>query len=90
MIKNYLQAYNWIDYLPIAEFVASNHVNTSTDMTTFFADYRFHPCTGIKLSGTFKSEQKTKLLAANKIICRQEKMIMFVQDQLTWSQDKQT
>ena len=61
-------------------------------MTLFFADYGFHPCTGIEPLRTFEDEgeQKAKLLAADKIICRQEKMMSFLQDQLTWSQDEQT
>ena len=30
------------------------------------------------------------MLAADKIVCRQEEMMVFLQDQLAWSQDEQT
>ena len=48
VMKNYLRAYishfqhNCIDHLPMAEFLANNHVNESTEMTPFFADNGFH------------------------------------------------
>ena len=76
IIKNYLCAYiaytqdNWVDHLSMAEFAASNHVNASTGMKLFFANHRFHPRTGIELSGTYEGEQQAELLAADKIICR--------------------
>ena len=74
----------------MAKFAASNHVNALTDVTLFFADHGFHPRTGIELFRTYKGEQKTKLLAVDKIICRQEEMMAFLQNQLAWSQDEQT
>ena len=54
----------------MAEFAASNYVNTSIRMTLFFADYRFHPCTSIKLSETYNSKQKTEFLVADQIVKR--------------------
>ena len=62
VMKNYLHAYinhtqdNWVDNLPIVEFAASNYVNTSTGVTPFFANYDFHPRTGIEPSGTYESK----------------------------------
>ena len=88
VMKNYLYAYiaytqdDWVDHLPMAKFAVSNYVNASTGMTLFFADHGFHPRTGIEPPGTYKEEQKVKLLAANTIICRQKEMIAFLQDQL--------
>ena len=73
----------------MAEFAISNHVNTLTDVTPFFADHSFHPCTSIKPPGIYKEEQKAKLLAANKIIAWQGEMMEFLWDQLAWLQDKQ-
>ena len=54
----------------MAKFAVNNHINTFTGVILFFADYGFYPCTDIEPSGTFKdeSEQKTKLLVANKIV----------------------
>ena len=69
----------------MAEFAVSNHINALTDVTPFFANHNFHPCTNIEPPRTYKGEQKAKLLAANKIIYRQKKMIAFLQDQLAWS-----
>ena len=40
--------------------------------------------------GIYKGEQKAELLAADKIVRRQAKMMTFLQDQLAWAQDKQT
>ena len=44
----------------------------------------------MKPLGTFKNEQKAKLLAANEIVKKQVKIIIFLQDQLACVQDKQT
>ena len=60
VLKNFLYAYiaytqdNWVDHLPMAKFAASNHVNTSTSMTPFFADHGFHLHTGIESLKTYK------------------------------------
>ena len=94
--KKYLQAYinhtqnNWVDNLPIAEFAANNHVNASTEIMLFFADYNFHPQTSMKPPGTYKGKQKVELLAADKIVGKQAKIMTFLQDQLAWMQDEQT
>ena len=96
VIRNYLCVYiaythnDWVNHLPIAEFAASNYVNALISVTLFFADHSFYPQTSIEPSGTYKRKQKAKLLAANKIICKKEKMIAFLQDQLARSQDEQT
>ena len=78
VMKNYLQAYishlqdNWIDHLPMAEFAANNHVNTSTGITLFFVDNNFHLCTDIEPSIDQKNNQKAELLAADKIVKNQK------------------
>ena len=93
-MKNYLCAYinhtqdDWVDNLPMAEFAVSNHINTSMGVTPFFADYGIHPQIGIELPGMYEGEQKAKLLAADKIVKKQAKMMIFLQDQLAWSQDE--
>ena len=74
----------------MAEFAISNQINTSTDMTLFFANHGFHSRTSIEPPGTFKGEQKIKLLVADKIVARQGEMIEFFWDQLVWLQDEQT
>ena len=97
VIKNYLRAYiaytqdDWVNHLPMAEFAASNHVNTLTNVILFFADHGFHPCIGIEPLGTFngEGEWKAKLLTANKIVAWQDEMMEFFWDQLVWLQDEQ-
>ena len=39
---------------------------------------------------TYEGEWRAELLAADKIICRHEEMMSFLQDQLAWFQDEQT
>ena len=58
----------------------NNHVNTSTGVTLFFADYGFHPQIGMELPGMYKGKQKAKFLAANKIVKKQAKIMTFLQD----------
>ena len=54
IMKNYLRAYishlqdNWVDHLPMAKFAVNNHINASTEITSFFADNSFHPCTDVE------------------------------------------
>ena len=89
VMKNYLRAYidhtqdDWVDYLPMAEFSANNHVNESTRVTSFFADNGFHPRTGIEPPQTFESvNRKAELLNADKIVANQQEMALFLQNQL--------
>ena len=95
VMKNYLQAYvshtqdDWVDHLPMAEFLANNHVNESTRMTPFFADNGFHPRTGVEPPQAYTGSRKAELLAADRIVANQEETLSHLQDQLTWAQEKQ-
>ena len=97
VMKNYLRAYvnyaqnDWVDHLPMAEFLANNHINESTGMTPFFADNGFHPWTGVKPPQAYQqgASQKAKLLAADRIVANQKETVSYLQDQLTWSQQEQ-
>ena len=48
-MEAYLRAYvnyaqdDWVDWLPLAEFAANNHVSESTGVTPFYANYGRHP-----------------------------------------------
>ena len=76
-----------MDHLPIAEFLANNHVNESTGMTPFFADNGFHPRTGVEPPQAYQGlGQRAKLMAGDKIVANQEETLSYLQDQLTWSQ----
>lgn len=76
--------------LSIVEFTTNNHVNISTKMILFFANYGFYFRTSIEPSKVYEgAEKKAKLLAANKIIARQEEMLKFLKNKLAWAQDKQ-
>ena len=93
VMKNYLRAYvsytqdDWVDHLPMAEFLANNHINESTGMTPFFADNSFHSCTSVEPPQAYQGlGQKTELMAADKIVVSQEETLSYLQDQLTWSQ----
>ena len=90
VMKNYLRAYvsytqdDWVDHLPMAEFLANNHINESTRITPFFADNGFHFRTGIEPPRTYNSsvDRKTELLDADRVVATQKKMLSFQQDQL--------
>ena len=57
-LETYICAYcsyqqdDWVDYLPLAEFVFNNTENSSTKQTPFFANCAFHPTFTPKLSET--------------------------------------
>ena len=44
---NYLQD-NWLDWLPLAEFVGNNTESETTKVTPFFANKGFHPRMGFE------------------------------------------
>ena len=96
VIKNYLKAHishtqdDWVDHLPMAEFLANNHVNKSTKMTPFFADNGFHLCTGVEPFQVYTENQKTELLAVDKMVANHKETLSYLQDQLTWAQEEQT
>ena len=71
---------DWVDHLPMAEFLANNQMNTSTGITSFFADNGFHPRTGIKPPGSYDPSvnRKAKLLSVDSIVANQEKMSSFL------------
>ena len=87
-MKNYFCVYinhtqdNWVNNLLKIEFAANNYVNAATKVTLFFANYIFHPQTSIEPLGIYKGEQKTKLLAANKTVKKQSKIMTFLQNLL--------
>ena len=66
----------------MAEFAASNHVNASTEVTPFVVDYGFHSQTDMEPLSTYDGEQKAELLAADKIVKKQAKIMTFLLDQL--------
>ena len=76
VMKNYFCTYiaytqdNWVDYLPMAKFAASNHVNALMGVTPFFADHGFYSRTDIEPLGIYEGERQVKLLAVDKIVCR--------------------
>ena len=78
-----------MDHLPIAEFLANNHVNESTGMTPFFANNGFHPRTGVEPPKAYEGGRRAELLAADKIVANQEEMVQFLRDQLVWAQEEQ-
>ena len=80
---------NQVDNLPMVELAANNHISMSTEITLFFANYRFHPQIDIEPLETYdNNKKKQKLLAADEIEKKQNKMIKFLQNQLTWAQKK--
>ena len=96
VMKNYLQAYisytqdDWIDHLPMAEFLVNNHINELTRITPFFADNGFHLCTGVEQPQSYQeASRKAKFLAADKIVKHQKETCLFLQDQLVWAQQEQ-
>ena len=44
---NYLQD-DWLEWLPLAEFVGNNTESETTKVTPFFANKDFHPCMGFE------------------------------------------
>ena len=52
---------DWVDNLPMVEFAASNHINTSTGVTLFFADYSFHSQTNMKSFDIYKKNKKPNI-----------------------------
>ena len=73
----------------MAEFLANNHINELTRMSPFFADNGFHSCTGVEPPQAYERGQRAELLAADRIVANQEETVSYLQDQLTWSQQKQ-
>ena len=75
----------------MAEFLANNHINESTEMTLFFAENDFHPRTGVEPPQAYQqgASQKAELLAADRIVANQKETVSYLQDQLTWSQQEQ-
>ncbi|GAW22450.1 hypothetical protein ANO14919_119870 [Xylariales sp. No.14919] len=39
---------DWVDWLPLAEFTANNHVSSTTGMSPFFANYGYNPRMGVE------------------------------------------
>ena len=60
------------------EFAANNHVNVSIKVTSFFVNHRFHPRINIEPSDISDSKQKTKFLAVDQIIKKQDKITKFL------------
>ena len=55
-LESYLQAFcsyqqdDWVDYLPLAIFAFNNCINSSTNMTPFFANMGLHPSFDVSIT----------------------------------------
>jgi hypothetical protein len=70
---------NWVDWLPLAEFAANNAVSETTNISPFFANYRFHPRLDVKSSGpcplNLSPLQKAQFYKANIVANRFERIL---------------
>ncbi len=88
-LETYLRAYcsyqqdDWVDYLPLAEFVFNNSENDSTKQSPFFANYAFHPTFQPKLS------EDSTVPAAADLAKRLDLIHEELRAELQYSQEKQ-
>lgn len=88
-LETYLRAYcsyqqdDWVDYLPLAEFVFNNTENSSTKQTPFFANYAFHPTFSPKLSDL------QTVPAADDLAKRLDQIHQELKAELQYAQDRQ-
>ncbi|KAJ3495813.1 hypothetical protein NLJ89_g10573 [Agrocybe chaxingu] len=88
-LETYLRAYcsyqqdDWVDYLPLAEFVFNNTENASTHQTPFFANYAYHPTFEPKLS------EDTSVPAASDLASRLQQIHEELRAELQYSQERQ-
>ncbi len=53
-MEQYLRIYinfyqdDWVDWLPLVEFVTNNQVSEAIGLSPFFVNYSFHPCLDIE------------------------------------------
>jgi hypothetical protein len=58
-LKQYLRLFmdwahdDWVDWLPLAEFVGNNTTYSTTGISPFFANYSFHPRMGVEPAQPF-------------------------------------
>ncbi|RXW13329.1 hypothetical protein EST38_g12526 [Candolleomyces aberdarensis] len=88
-LETYLRAYcsyqqdDWVDYLPLAEFVFNNNENSSTKQSPFFANYGFHPTFSPKLSDT------SSVPAAEDLSNRLQQIHQELKAELQYAQEQQ-
>ncbi|KAF5372651.1 hypothetical protein D9615_009824 [Tricholomella constricta] len=88
-LEGYLRAYcsyqqdDWVDYLPLAEFVFNNSENSSTKHSPFYANYGFHPTFTPKLS------EVSTVPAADDLALRLDQIHSELRAELQYSQDRQ-
>ena len=67
----------------MAKFSTYNYINKLTQMTLFFADNCFHLRMSVEPPKIYqKTSRKARLLTADTIVNQEEKMRLFLQDQL--------
>ena len=69
---NYLQD-DWLEWLPLAEFVGNNTESETTKITPFFANKSFHPCMGFE-PNTTRPPVNTNELNAETFVTRMSKI----------------
>ena len=87
-VEQYLRAFmnfhqdDWVDWLPLAEFAANNVVSETTNVSPFFANYRFYLRLGVESSApclsNFSMLQKVQFYKANVIANRFERILDFL------------
>lgn len=97
-LKQYLRAYvnyaqdDWVDLLPIAEFVANSSASESTGFAPFVATKGYLPKAGVEpprpLPADATRSQKIEAAEVDKMMQRQEDTVKVLKENLLWAQQR--
>ena len=82
---NYLQD-DWLNWLPLAEFVGDNTESETTKVTPFFANKDFHPRMGVDPNTTARPPTNANELNANTFATRMENIQAMLQKHMLLAQ----
>ena len=95
-MEQYLRAFtnyeqgNWVELLPLAEFVYNNSMHSSTQMTPFFANFGYHPEMQFRLPREIREARVQSERTADSFANRLRETHEQLKDNLIIAQDRQT
>ncbi|TKA68421.1 hypothetical protein B0A49_13253, partial [Cryomyces minteri] len=94
-MEQYLRMYvsyqqdDWVDWLPMAEFVANNHMSETTNVSPFLANYGQHPRLGFEprvSNEEHGSRGKAQVIEANAFVDKMKELEAHLRTEMKYAQ----
>lgn len=95
IMEQYLCSYidwlqtDWVEWLPVAEFAANNHISETTHVTLFYANFGHHPRFGVEPPTSLPPmlpKARMDVNSADEFADTMEQLHTYLKERMTWAQ----